>query len=64
LLLWAVKKVRPGVQRLLVPYVRFGEQDTELSGQLVHEQAVEEGIVLLAPGAKVWLLMRSSDGFG
>ncbi len=45
----SVKKIRPGPQRLLVRHVRLREKDAE---QLVQEQAVEEGIVLLAPGTE------------
>jgi hypothetical protein len=38
------KKVRPSAQFLLVCHVRLGKEDAELSGQLVEEQAVEEGV--------------------
>jgi hypothetical protein len=44
------EEVSPGTQRLLVCHVRLREKDAELHGQLVEEQVVEEGVVLLAPG--------------
>jgi hypothetical protein len=41
------EQVRSGAQRRLL--VRLRKQDVELPGQLVEEQAVEEGVLLLAP---------------
>ncbi len=55
------KGVRPGAQHTFVCNVRFDEQNTEFPGQLVEQQAVEEGIVLLSPGAEAQV--KSSDGF-
>jgi hypothetical protein len=46
------KEVGPGPQRLLVRHVRLREKDAQLPGQLVQVQAVEEGVVLLAPGTE------------
>jgi hypothetical protein len=51
--------------------VRFDEKHTELPGQLVGKQAVEEGVVLLSPvlvvlnklGRGANISVRSSDGF-
>jgi hypothetical protein len=44
------EQVRSGAQRRLL--VRLRKQDVELPGQLVEEQAVEEGVLLLAPGTE------------
>ncbi len=46
------EEVGPGAQRLLVRHLRLREKDAELPGQLVEKQAVEEGVVLLAPGTE------------
>ncbi len=54
------EQVSSGAQSLLV---RLREQDEELPGQLVQEQAAEEGLVLLAPGQRRSISARSSDGF-
>jgi hypothetical protein len=53
LLLWAAKKTALVPNACVSAISAFGEQDAELPGQLVVEHAVEECIILLAPGAKV-----------
>ena len=52
------EEVGPGAQRLLVRHLRLREKDAELPGQLVEKQAVEEGIVLLAPGTETQQLRQ------
>jgi hypothetical protein len=47
----------------LVWHICFEEQDAELYGELVEEQAVEEGVVLLATGAEAQHLGEQFWGF-
>ncbi len=44
------EQVRSGAQRRQL--VRLRKQDVELPGKLVEEQAVEEGVLLLANGTE------------
>jgi hypothetical protein len=52
LLLWAAKKTALVPNACVSAISAFGEQDAELPGQLVEEQAVEECIILLALGQR------------